>query len=84
MLKTENEPTPKEIFDLFKSSSKDDWIAGEEEDDAAFGHKQNLFVSLWRHPQGYELKYGYQTIAIVGEPGSGKIITIVDDTVVIV
>lgn len=84
MLSTKNDPTPTQIINLFKSSSKDDWIKGDEDDDAAFGSKKNLLISLWSHPQGYELRYGYQCVAIVGEPGSGKIITIVDDTVVLV
>jgi hypothetical protein len=84
MLSTKNCPTPNEIMDLFKSSSKDDWIKGDENDDAAFGHRRKLLITLWRHPQGYELRYGYQCVAIVGEPGSGNIIQVVDDTVVLV
>ena len=84
MIKSKNELTPFEVIDLFKSSSKDDWIKGNKNDDAAFGHSKNLLISLWVHSQGYELRYGYQCIAIVGEPGSGNVINIVDTTIILV
>lgn len=84
MLSSKNDLTPNQVMDLFRSSSKDDWIKGDENDDASFGSKKNLLITLWKHPQGYILRYGYQDIAIVGEPGSGNIISIVDDTVILV
>lgn len=61
--------TSNDVVTVFKNSKKDDWIAGNESDDAAYGSTKNLLISLWKHPKGFELRYGYQCVAIVSEPG---------------
>ena len=65
---SENELTTCDVIEIFKSSSVDDWNRGDDGDDAAFGHSKEVLISLWAHPRGYELRYGYQCIAIVTGP----------------
>ncbi len=63
--------SPEEVIELFRRSGPADWISGSvDNDEAAYGHRQNVLVTLW--PLGankYELRYGYQAVALVSGIG---------------
>jgi hypothetical protein len=61
-----NDLVPEEVITLFRHSEAADWIAGEDDDESAYGHRRNLLVTLWLVATNkYELRYGYQTVAFV-------------------
>lgn len=66
---------PDAVIQLFVDASPDDWTRDADmEDCEVYGLKQNLLVSLWRRDDGkYDLRYGYQSVAIVGDIGSGRV-----------
>lgn len=62
-----SELQPKQVIELFKQASATDWI--HDEDDLTseiYGLRTNLLVSLRRRDdQRFDLRYGYQAVAIV-------------------
>lgn len=68
-IQTPNGLTPIEVIEIFKNTAESGWIKGDDDDDASYGMKTHLLISLWPHSQGFELRYGYQGVAIVSGPG---------------
>ena len=64
---------PADVIRLFRASTAADWIRDEDDPEAiGFGLRTNLLVSLWPRQDGrFDLRYGYQSVAIVAGPNGG-------------
>ena len=68
---------PAQVIDLFRSSIVDDWVQGDEDDEAGYSHRRNLLVTLSKREDGrFDLRFGYQTVAIVDGPGAPEVLAL--------
>jgi hypothetical protein len=61
---------PTDVIQLFRESGPEDWIRDQEDPESnVYGLRTNLLVSLWPREDGrFDLRYGYQAVAIVARP----------------
>ena len=71
---------PADVVRLFRESTSADWLRDEDDPDApGLALRTNLLVSLWPRRDGrFDLRYGYQPVAIVAAPSGGASVELLD------